>query len=516
MVMEKNFDVESVEMCIVVEWVVMDVFVVGVNVKLGVDSFLVVILLLNVIGSLYIGYVLNNILQDIFVCWYWMCGFDMLWQFGQDYVGIVIQMVVECCMVECQELGCCQIGCEVFLQKVWVWKQEFGDMIIGQLKCLGVSCDWLCNVFIMFGVLGVFVGEEGNFYDVVIKVFVDMYDKGLIYCGKCLVNWDLYFEIVIFDFEVESCEIFGYMWYFKYLLVGGESYEYVECDEDGNVILCEICDYISIVMIWFEIMLGDGVVVVYFDDVCYVFIVGKLVEILVGFKEYCRLILIIIDEYFDLYFGLGVVKIIGVYDFNDYGVVMCNGILFYVLLDIKGVLCVDGLFYVESVVIVSCVVVGEDVGDVLNVNFVFEDLCGFDCYDVCKIVIEVIMVEGLVVIYLYKEIDKEIGVEYMECWFVVDVKLIMQFFGDCFGVVIELMLIDQWFVDMVKIVGLVLEVVCLGKICILLEQYEKVYFYWLENIEFWIILCQLWWGYQILVWYDDEGNQYCVVNEVVV
>lgn len=172
-----------------------------------------------------------------------------------------------------------------------------------------------------------------NLLDVVLKVFVDFYKEGLIYKFKCLVNWDLKFEIVIFDFEVENVEVDGYMWYFKYLLVGGEIYEYVEKDEDGNVMLCEMWDYILIVMICLEIMFGDGVVVVYLDDECYKLIVGKLCEILVGLKEYCWLILIIIDEYFDLVFGLGVVKIIGVYDFNDYQVVLWGKIFMYWLMD---------------------------------------------------------------------------------------------------------------------------------------------------------------------------------------
>lgn len=324
-------------------------------------------------------------------------------------------------------------------------------MIIDQMKCFGDSCDWLCNVFIMLGVFGVFVLDQiGNFYDVVIKVFVDMYNKGLIYCGKCLINWDLYFEIVIFDFEVENVEVDGYMWYFKYLLVGGEIYIYVEKDEDGNVILFEECDYIFIVIICFEIMLGDGVVVVYFDDECYVLIVGKLCEIFVGFKEQCCLILIIIDEYFDMNFGFGVVKIIGVYDFNDYEVVKCGNILQYCLMDVCGVMCVDGVFYVEEVVKVVEFVVGKVfIGVEIDViNFVFDEYCGLDCYEVCIKVVEVIIVEGFVV--MIKVIDSCFGkvvlkedVEGVDVLvLLVEVKKIMQLFGDWFKVVIELMLID--------------------------------------------------------------------------
>ena len=513
MAMEKNFDAESAETRIAAEWAATDAFAAGANAKPGADSFSVVIPPPNVTGSLHIGHALNNTLQDILVRWHRMRGFDTLWQPGQDHAGIATQMVVERRMAERQEPGRRQIGREAFLQKVWAWKQESGDTIIGQLKRLGASCDWSRNAFTMSGAPGAPAGEEGNFHDAVIKVFVDMYDKGLIYRGKRLVNWDPHFETAISDLEVESRETPGHMWHFKYPLAGGESYEYVERDEDGNVTLRETRDYISIATTRPETMLGDGAVAVHPDDARYAPIVGKLVEIPVGPKEHRRLIPIITDEYPDPHFGSGAVKITGAHDFNDYGVAMRNGIPLYALLDTKGALRADGLSYAESAAIASRAAAGEDVGDVSNVNLVPEDLRGLDRYDARKAVIEAITAEGLAVTYLHKEIDKETGAEHMERRAVVDAKPIMQPFGDRSGVVIEPMLTDQWFVDTAKIVGPALEAVRSGKTRILPEQHEKVYFHWLENIEPWTISRQLWWGHQIPVWYDDEGNQYCAANE---
>jgi valyl-tRNA synthetase len=132
-----------------------------------------------------------------------------------------------------------EMGREDFLEKVWEWKAKSGGTIIEQLKRLGASCDWSRNAFTMSGAPGAPAGEEGNFHDAVIKVFVDMYDKGLIYRGKRLVNWDPHFETAISDLEVENIEVAGHMWHFKYPLAGGATYEYVEKDEDGNVTLRE-------------------------------------------------------------------------------------------------------------------------------------------------------------------------------------------------------------------------------------------------------------------------------------
>ncbi len=512
MSMDKSFDAKAAEARISAEWENINAFAAGANASRS-ETFTVMIPPPNVTGSLHIGHAFNNTLQDILVRWHRMRGFDTLWQPGQDHAGIATQMVVERRMAERQEPNRRAIGREAFVEKIWAWKQESGDTIINQLKRLGASCDWSRNAFTMSGAPGAPAGQEGNFHDAVIRVFVDLYNKGIIYRGKRLVNWDPHFETAISDLEVENRETPGHMWHFKYPLAGGATYEYVERDEDGNVTLRETRDYISIATTRPETMLGDGAVAVHPDDARYAPIVGMLCEIPVGPKEHRRLIPIITDEYPDPNFGSGAVKITGAHDFNDYGVATRNGIPLYALMDTKGAMRADGLSYADSAEIASRAARGEDVGDVSNVNLVPDEFRGLDRYDARKAVIAAITAEGLAVTYLHKEIEPETGAEHMERRPLVDAKPIMQPFGDRSGVVIEPMLTDQWFVDTKRIVGPALDAVRDGRTQILPEQHKKVYFNWLENIEPWTISRQLWWGHQIPVWYDADGNQYCAASE---
>ncbi|WP_282602342.1 valine--tRNA ligase [Paracoccus sp. PARArs4] len=512
MTMDKSFDARAAEARISAEWERNGAFAAGANARRS-ETFTVMIPPPNVTGSLHIGHAFNNTLQDILVRWHRMRGFDTLWQPGQDHAGIATQMVVERQMAQRGEPGRREIGRDAFVEKIWAWKQESGGTIINQLKRLGASCDWSRNAFTMSGAPGAPAGEDGNFHDAVIRVFVDLYNKGIIYRGKRLVNWDPHFETAISDLEVENREVPGHMWHFKYPLAGGETYEYVERDEDGNVTLRETRDYIAIATTRPETMLGDGAVAVHPDDARYAPIVGKLVEIPVGPKEQRRLIPIIPDEYPDPDFGSGAVKITGAHDFNDYEVAKRNNIPLFALLDTKGALRTDGLSYNESAAIASRAARGEDVGDVSNVNLVPEDLRGLDRYDARKRVIDQITADGLAVTYLHKEIEKETGAEHLERRPVIENKPIMQPFGDRSGVVIEPMLTDQWFVDTQRIVGPALDAVRDGRTQILPEQHKKVYFNWLENIEPWTISRQLWWGHQIPVWYDEDGNQYCAPTE---
>lgn len=500
--MDKSFDARAAEARISAEWERIGAFAAGANASRS-DTFAVMIPPPNVTGSLHIGHAFNNTLQDILVRWHRMRGFDTLWQPGQDHAGIATQMVVERRMSERQEPGRREIGRDAFVDKIWAWKQESGDTIMDQLKRLGASCDWSRNAFTMSGAPGAPAGEEGNFHDAVIRVFVDLYDKGIIYRGKRLVNWDPHFETAISDLEVENREVPGHMWHFKYPLAGGETYEYVERDADGNVTLRETRDYISIATTRPETMLGDGAVAVHPDDPRYAPIVGRLCEIPVGPREHRRLIPIITDEYPDPDFGSGAVKITGAHDFNDYGVAMRTGIPLYVLMDGKARMRDDGLSYEESAAIATRAAQGEDVGDVANVNLVPTELRGLDRYDARRKVIDAITDEGLAVT------DAEGNP-------MVEARQIMQPFGDRSGVVIEPMLTDQWFVDTQRIVGPAIEAVRDGRTRILPEQHRKVYFNWLENIEPWTISRQLWWGHQIPVWYgldlrienftDDEGD----------
>ena len=509
MTMDKSFDAAAAEARISAEWERRNAFAAGANARRP-ETFTVMIPPPNVTGSLHIGHALNNTLQDILVRWHRMRGFDTLWQPGQDHAGIATQMVVERQMAARGEPGRREIGRDAFVRKIWEWKRESGDTIITQLKRLGASCDWSRNAFTMSGAPGAPAGEEGNFHDAVIRVFVDLYHKGIIYRGKRLVNWDPHFETAISDLEVENREVPGHMWHFKYPLAvdpeTGEraTYEYVERDADGCVTLRETRDYIAIATTRPETMLGDGAVAVHPSDARYAPIVGQMVEIPVGPKEHRRLIPIITDEYPDPDFGSGAVKITGAHDFNDYGVAMRHGIPLYALLDTKGAMRSDGLSYADSAAIASRAAAGEDVGDVSAVNLVPDDLRGLDRFEARKRVVEAITAEGLAVTYLHREIDPETGAEHLERRPLIDAKPIMQPFGDRSGVVIEPMLTHQWFVDTKRIVEPALEAVRSGRTEILPEQHKKVYFNWLENIEPWTISRQLWWGHQIPVWYGPD------------
>ncbi len=187
-----------------------------------------------------------------------------------------------------------------------------------------------------------------GFSKAVIKVFVDLYNQGLLYRDKRLVNWDPHFKSAISDLEVETREVNGHMWHFKYPLAGGETYTYVERDADGNVTLTEERDYIAIATTRPETMLGDGAVAVHPGDERYKPIVGKLCEIPVGPKEHRRLIPIITDEYPDPDFGSGAVKITGAHDQNDYGVAQRNNIPMYRLMDEVAAMRTDGAPYAEA------------------------------------------------------------------------------------------------------------------------------------------------------------------------
>ena len=188
----------------------------------------------NVTGSLHMGHAFNNTLQDILVRWHRMRGHDTLWQPGTDHAGIATQMVTEKEMAANGEPSRAEMGRDAFERRVWQQKIKSRGTIIGQLKRLGASCDWSREAFTMSGAPNAPEGEEGNFHDAVIRVFVEMYHEGLIYRGKRLVNWDPHFETAISDLEVENTEVAGHMWHFKYPLAGGETYEYLEQDEDGN------------------------------------------------------------------------------------------------------------------------------------------------------------------------------------------------------------------------------------------------------------------------------------------
>jgi valyl-tRNA synthetase len=506
MAMEKTFDSHEAEARLYQAWEEAGCFKAGANASRS-ETFSIMIPPPNVTGSLHMGHAFNNTLQDILVRWHRMRGFDTLWQPGQDHAGIATQMVVERKLAADQQPSRAELGRDKFLDKVWEWKQDSGDTIINQLKRLGATCDWSRNAFTMSGAPGAPEGENGNFHDAVTKVFVEMYNKGLIYRGKRLVNWDPHFETAISDLEVENIEVNGHMWHFKYPLAGGASYTYVEKDADGNVTLSEERDYISIATTRPETMLGDGAVAVHPDDARYAPIVGMLCEIPVGPKEQRRLIPIITDEYPEMDFGSGAVKITGAHDFNDYQVAKRGNIPMYGLMDTKGAMRADGRPYVEEAATAQAIASGAedfDEAKIAAMNLVPEQYRGLDRFEARKAVVADITAEGLAVMHDVTVKDKESGEETTTSQPFVEAKKVMQPFGDRSKVVIEPMLTDQWFVDTAEIVEPALDAVRTGETKILPESDRKVYFHWLENIEPWCISRQLWWGHQIPVWYGPN------------
>src|SRR5678815_5234904 len=329
----------------------------------------------NVTGSLHIGHALDNTLQDVLTRRERMLGKDALWVVGTDHAGIATQMVVER-NLDSQGVKRADIGREAFLDHVWEWKSQSGGQITRQLRRLGASCDWANERFTM---------DEG-FSKAVIKVFVELYKRKLLYRAKRLVNWDPKFQTAISDLEVENREVQGHMWHFKYPLAGSQTYTYVEKDEDGNVTLEEERDYISIATTRPETMLGDGAVAVHPDDERYRPIVGTYCEIPVGPKAHRRLIPIITDTYPDPHYGSGAVKITGGHDLNDYGVAQRNNLPMYRLMDSQAHMRTDGPSYAEAAERAKAIARGEaaSANEVDALNLVPEAYRGLDRYDARK------------------------------------------------------------------------------------------------------------------------------------
>lgn len=495
--LDKTYDSAAVEPKVAAAWEEADAFRAGANAAPGAETFTIVIPPPNVTGSLHMGHALNNTLQDIMVRFERMRGKDVLWQPGMDHAGIATQMVVERQLAERQLPGRREMGRDAFIDKVWEWKAESGGLIFNQLKRLGASCDWSRERFTM---------DEG-LSQAVLEVFVTLYKEGLIYRGKRLVNWDPKFETAISDIEVENREVDGHMWHFKYPLAGGETYTYVEKDADGNVILQEERDYISIATTRPETMLGDGAVAVHPSDERYAAIVGKLCEIPVGPKEHRRLIPIITDEYPDPTFGSGAVKITGAHDFNDYQVARRNNIPLYRLMDTQARLREDGEPYaVYAARALEIAKSGElpTESEVDDINLVPDEYRGLDRYEARKRIVDAINAEGLAV--TVKDAEGN-DVPY------VDNKKIMQPFGDRSNVVIEPMLTDQWFVDAETLAKPAIEAVRDGRTKFVPKNWEKTYFEWMENIQPWCISRQLWWGHQIPAWYGPDGQVFVEKTE---
>ncbi|MGQ3021661.1 valine--tRNA ligase [Aliihoeflea sp.] len=494
--LEKTYDAKAVEPKIASLWEEEDAFRAGAGSKPGAEAFTIVIPPPNVTGSLHMGHALNNTLQDILVRFERMRGKNVLWQPGMDHAGIATQMVVERQLAE-SGLQRRDMDRDEFVSRVWSWKEQSGGSILHQLKRLGASCDWARERFTM---------DEG-LSKAVIEVFVTLYKQGLIYRGKRLVNWDPKFETAISDLEVENRDVDGHMWHFKYPLAGGETYEYVEKDADGNVVLRETRDYISIATTRPETMLGDGAVAVHPDDERYAPIVGKLCEIPVGPKEHRRLIPIITDEYPDPTFGSGAVKITGAHDFNDYQVAKRNDIPLYRLMDLTASMRADGENYATCAAQAAEIVRSGRLPDettVDEINLVPDEYRGLDRYEARERIVAQINADGLAVMTS----DAEGNAVPL-----VDSRKVTQPFGDRSGVVIEPMLTDQWFADAKTLAEPAIEAVRDGRTKFVPKNWEKTYFDWMENIQPRCVSRQLWWGHQIPAWYGPDGTVFVEKDE---
>ncbi len=441
--MEKTYQPAEIEPRLYKAWEDSGAFKAGQPDRLaeGAESFCIVIPPPNVTGSLHMGHALNNTLQDILCRFERMRGKDVLWQPGMDHAGIATQMVVERQLAENGEPDRHAMGREAFIERIWKWKEESGGTIINQLKRLGASCDWSRERFTM---------DEG-LSQAVLKVFVELYNEGLIYKDKRLVNWDPVFQTAISDLEVEQKDVDGHMWQFAYPLVDGPV--------DG-------IEEIIIATTRPETMLGDGAVAVHPSDERYKNLIGKMVRLPIAERH----IPIIADEYPDPEFGSGAVKITGAHDFNDFEVARRNNIPLIPLMDTQA----------------RMIVTPE--------NNVPEHYKGLDRFVARELILEEIKALGF-----YRGVED---------------KVIAQPFGDRSGVVIEPMLTDQWYVDAETLAKPAIAAVEQGETKFVPKNWEKTYYEWMRNIQPWCISRQLWWGHQIPAWYGPDEKIFVAYNEI--
>ena len=381
----------------------------------------------NVTGNLHMGHAFQHSLVDSLIRYQRMSGKNTLWQMGTDHAGIATQMLVTE-QLAAQGIKPLDIGRDAFIDKVWEWKEESGGTISKQLRRLGASLHWETERFTL---------DEG-LSEAVLEVFVRLHEEGMIYRGKRLVNWDPVLKTSISDLEVESQEEQGHLWHFRYPLA----------DQTGK--------FLVVATTRPETMLGDTAVAVSPEDDRYKAIVGK--EIILPLTG--RRIPIISDQYVDMEFGTGCVKITPAHDFNDYDV-----------------------GHRHDLPIIN--ILNEDAS--LN-DEVPEKYRGMDRFEARKAVIADLDALGL----LEKIEDHTMAVPR----------------GERSGVVVEPFLSDQWFVDIKPLAEPAIKAVEDGEIEFIPKNAENTYFSWMRNIEDWCISRQLWWGHRIPAWYDADGNIY--------
>ncbi len=418
----------------------------------------------NVTGSLHIGHALDNTLQDVVVRYERLRGKDALWVVGTDHAGIATQMVVEREM-EARQDKRANYTREAFVAKVWEWKAESGGTITRQLRRLGCSMDWSREQFTM----------DPHFTTAVVKVFVDLYNQGLIYRDKRLVNWDPKLKTAISDVEVETREIKGHFWHFRYPLADG-------------ALLESGADHIVVATTRPETMLADMAVAVNADDPRYRSVIGKFVTLPITGRR----IPVVADEHADPELGSGAVKITPGHDFNDFEVGKRTGFAPGAMLN---------MFDAEANVV--------QVGDgLIPARFVGVHRFRKDGVDGAReLVVAELKASGHLVLHEVK--DKAGEVTLVEA----EDRVIQTPYGDRGGVVVEPWLTDQWYVNAAELAKPPMAAVRDGRIDIVPKTWEKTFFNWMENIQPWCVSRQLWWGHRIPAWYDDGGKAYVAATE---
>ena len=421
------------------------------------DPYCIMIPPPNVTGSLHMGHGFNNSVMDAMIRYHRMRGDDTLWQMGMDHAGIATQMVVER-QLAADGKDRHALGREKFLEKVWQWKAESGGNITRQLRRLGSSLDWSRERFTM---------DEG-LSSAVKEAFVRLYEDGLIYRGKRLVNWDPKLHTAISDLEVENHDEKGHFWHMRYPLADGAK------TAEGK-------DYLVVATTRPETMLGDSAVAVHPEDARFASLVGKFIDMpLVG-----RRIPIIADNYVDPEFGSGCVKITPAHDFNDYEVGKRHN------LPLINVLDQDAAILAQAQVFDFAGRQRTDIDTYLP-----EELAGQDRYAARQAVV--------------------VALEEMGLMDLIEDHALKVPRGDRSGVVVEPWLTDQWYVSTKPLAGPAIEAVEDGRIQFVPKQYENMYFSWMRDIQDWCISRQLWWGHRIPAWYDESGKVYVGRNEAEV
>jgi valyl-tRNA synthetase len=410
----------------------------------------------NVTGSLHIGHALDNTLQDVVIRYERLRGKDALWVVGTDHAGIATQMVVERQLEAAQDKRT-NYSREAFIDKVWEWKHESGGTITKQLRRLGCSMDWSREQFTM----------DPHFTKAVVKVFVDLYNQGLIYRDKRLVNWDPKLKTAISDLEVETKEVKGSFWRFRYPFADGSGHVEVATTRP-------------------ETMLADMCVAVNPEDARYKAVIGK--EILQPITG--RRFKVVADEHADPELGSGVVKITPGHDFNDFEVGKRAGIKPADMLN---------MFDAEAHVV-------QTADGLVPAEFV-----GLERFAARALVVARMKELGFLIPHVTKDKDGE------ETHSDAEPRVIQTPFGDRGGVEIEPWLTDQWYVNAEELAKAPLEAVRSGAVEIVPKSWEKTFFNWMENIQPWCVSRQLWWGHRIPAWYgpsiDDPSARKVFVAE---